>query len=162
MFRPHLNALPERKAIVNLNKLPPKRSSMLLAIASAMLLTGWASASMAEDVNVRLSGDQEVPAVKTAASGSGTFRINDDKTVSGSVQVSGMDAVAAHIHQAAAGQNGPVIIPLSKGSSNNEWSVGSGAKLSDEQYKVFKDGGLYVNVHSKAHQGGEIRAQLKP
>ena len=134
---------------------------MLLAIAGAMLLTGWASASMAEAVNVSLSGDQEVPAVKTAASGSGTFQINDDKTVSGSVQVSGMDAVAAHIHQAAAGQNGPVIIPLSKGS-NNEWSVGSGAKLSDEQYKVFKDGGLYVNVHSKAHQSGEIRGQLKP
>lgn len=146
---------------MNLNKLPPKRSSMLLAIAGAMLLTGWVSTSMAEEVNVRLSGDQEVPAVKTAASGNGTFKINDDKTVSGSVHVSGMDAVAAHIHQGAAGQNGPIVIPLSK-TSDNEWSVGPGAKLTDDQYKVFKDDGLYVNVHSKAHQGGEIRAQLKP
>lgn len=146
---------------MNAKKTFTKRMPTLLAVASAALLTGWASASMAEDVNVKLSGDHEVPAVKTMASGSGTFKINDDRTVSGSVHVSGMDAVAAHIHEAAAGKNGPVVIPLSKGS-NNEWSVGPGAKLTDEQYKAFKADELYVNVHSKAHQGGEIRAQLKP
>jgi hypothetical protein len=34
--------------------------------------------------------------------------------------------------------------------------------LSDAQYKALKAGDLYVNVHSDAHKGGEIRGQLKP
>jgi CHRD domain len=37
-----------------------------------------------------------------------------------------------------------------------------GAKLSTEQLRSFKAGELYVNVHSEANKGGEIRAQLAP
>jgi hypothetical protein len=40
--------------------------------------------------------------------------------------------------------------------------VPPGAKLSAAEYKAFQAGHLYVNVHSLAHPGGEIRAQLKP
>ena len=35
------------------------------------------------------------------------------------------------------------------------------AKLTAEQLKAYKDGQLYINVHSEAHKGGEIRTQLK-
>lgn len=140
--------------------LSSKRAFVVLGIAAAIGLITWAPSSMSEEIKVKLSGDQEVPPVKTSASGSGTIRINDDKTVSGSVRVTGMDPVAAHIHQAAAGQNGPVIVPLTK--SGDEWSVAAGAKLNDAQYKAFKAGDLYVNVHSKEHKDGEIRGQLKP
>jgi len=38
----------------------------------------------------------------------------------------------------------------------------AGAKLTDDQYKAFKAGNLYVNVHSDANKSGEIRGQLKP
>jgi hypothetical protein len=137
-----------------------KRAFVVCGIAAAIGLITWAPSSMSEEVKVKLTGDQEVPPVKTSASGSGTIRINDDKTVSGSVRVTGMDPVAAHIHQGAAGQNGPVIVPLTK--SGDEWSVPAGAKLNDAQYKAFKAGDLYVNVHSKEHKDGEIRGQLKP
>jgi hypothetical protein len=112
-------------------------------------------------MKVKLSGDQEVPPVQTQASGSGTITVNDDKSVSGSITTTGMNATAAHIHEAAAGKNGPVVIPLEK-KSDKEFAVPTGAKLSDAQYKAFKAGDLYVNVHSDAHKGGEIRAQLKP
>jgi hypothetical protein len=121
-------------------------------------MSGWAFAA---NVDVKLSGDQEVPPVKTSATGNGTITINDDKTVSGSVTTSGINAVAAHIHNGAPGKNGPVAVPLTK-DGDNKWIVGPGAKLTDAQFADFKAGNLYVNVHSAAHKDGEIRGQLKP
>jgi len=120
-----------------------------------------AGATFAAEMKVKLSGDQEVPPVQTQASGNGTITVNEDMSVSGSVTTTGIKATAAHIHEAAAGKNGPVVVPLEK-KSDNEFAVPAGAKLSEAQYKALKAGNLYVNVHSDAHKGGEIRAQLKP
>jgi hypothetical protein len=124
-------------------------------------LTGFSTAAFADTVKIVLSGDQETPPVTTTASGSGTITVNPDKTVSGSVATTGVDATMAHIHMAPSGKPGPVIIPLQKNGQYG-WSVPAGAKLNDEQYQAFKSGGLYVNVHSAAHKDGEIRGQLMP
>jgi hypothetical protein len=139
----------------------PRKSA--IALASSTLIAGLlaSGATFAVDMKVKLSGDQEVPPVQTQASGSGTITVNDDKSVSGSIATTGIKATAAHIHEAAAGKNGPVAIPLEK-KSDKEFAVPAGAKLSDAQYKAFKAGDLYVNVHSDAHKNGEICAQLKP
>ena len=139
----------------------PRKSA--IALASSTLIAGLlaAGATFAVDMKVKLSGNQEVPPVQTQASGSGTITVNDDKSVNGSITTTGINATAAHIHEAAAGKNGPVAIPLEK-KSDKEFTVPAGAKLSDAQYKAFKAGDLYVNVHSDAHKNGEIRAQLKP
>jgi hypothetical protein len=134
---------------------------MAMAIATAAIFAGGSGMANAKEVHLTLAGDQEVPAVTTEAQGSGTLNINDDKTVSGSVTTKDVKGTMAHIHQGAAGKNGPVIVPLEK-KGDNGWAVPAGAKLTDAQYKSFKDGDLYVNVHSAAHPGGEIRAQLKP
>ena len=69
--------------------------------------------------------------------------------------------MAAHIHEAAPGADGPPIITLEK-KGDNEWVVPAASKLTDAQYASFKAGNLYVNVHSPDHRGGEIRTQLKP
>lgn len=135
-----------------------KHFTRLALGTAAILMSGWAFAA---NVDVKLSGDQEVPPVKTSATGNGTITINDDKTVSGSVTTSGINAVAAHIHNGAPGKNGPVAVPLTK-DGDNKWIVGPGTKLTDAQFADFKAGNLYVNVHSAAHKDGEIRGQLKP
>jgi hypothetical protein len=138
---------------------------MVTVLALAVMMgTGYRvmAADKGEEIKVNLTGDQEVPPVKTSASGSGTITIGADKSVSGSVMTKGIEGTAAHIHEGAPEKNGPVIIPLTKGSDNATWSVPAGAKLTDPQYENFKAGNLYVNVHSAAHKGGEIRAQLKP
>ena len=79
-------------------------------------------------MDVKLSGDQEVPAVKSSGSGSGSITIDDDGSVSGSVTATGFTPTAAHIHQGAAGKNGPVIVPFTK--EGNKFSAPAGAKLT--------------------------------
>ena len=140
----------------------------LLVIAVSVLLAScstyqdkapaWMPGSNA--VSVKLTGDEEVPPVKVSGSGSGSIRVNSDGTVSGSVSTAGVEGTMAHIHQGAKGQNGPVIIPLTK--SGDTYTVPPGAKLTDAQMKAFKEGNLYVNVHTARNKGGEVRGQLNP
>ena len=134
-----------------------------IALAITFFMFGWpiTMAASAQGLKVSLSGDQEVPSVSTSASANGTITVSPNKSVSGSITVSGIQPTAAHIHEGAQGENGPVVIPLTK-SSDNTWSVPAGAKLTDAQYKSYVAGKLYVNVHSAVHKDGEIRAQLSP
>lgn len=136
---------------------------MAIAVLTVLGVAGCAALGMNDKSHVSqvtLSGSQEVPPVKTSASGSGKITVAANKSVSGSVTTSGVAATAAHIHEGAPGKNGGVIIPLTK--SGDTWSVPPGAKLTDAQYDAYKAGNLYVNVHSAANPGGEIRGQLKP
>jgi hypothetical protein len=128
---------------------------------AAIVLAGCASMYPGGAMNLTLSGANEVPPVSTSASGSGSFTVGMDKSVSGSVTTSGISGTAAHIHVGAAGKNGPVAVGLTK-TSDATWSAPAGAKLTDEQYQAYKAGDTYVNVHSAANKGGEIRAQLRP
>jgi len=135
---------------------------IILPAAAATLLAASFSVASAKDLKVTLTGDQEVPAVTTTAKGEGDIRIGANRTVTGKITTSGIRATMAHIHEAAApGENGPPIITLEKGDDGS-WTVPTGTKLTDEQYAAYKAGKLYVNIHSEAHKGGEIRAPLKP
>ena len=111
--------------------------------------------------NVVLNGGQEMPLVSTSATGAGTIAVLMDRSMSGSVTTAGVAGTAAHIHLAAPGQNGPVIVPLNK-TGDNVWSVPAGIRLNDAQYEAFKLGNLYVNVHSANNPAGEIRGQITP
>jgi hypothetical protein len=134
-----------------------------LALAAAALLGACSDMGMhapgAGPMTLKLTGAQEVPPVETAAVGEGVIKIAPDGAVSGSVTTTGIAGIMAHIHIAAPGVNGPVIVPLAK-MGDNTWSVPAGAKLTPEQMAAYQSGNLYVNVHSEAHKGGEIRAQL--
>ena len=147
-----------------------RRSLWLSSVTvAALLAAGCAQQSAQQQMasaapsgsNVMLSGNQEVPPVSTAATGSGTITVLMDRSVSGSVTTSGVAGSAAHIHLAAPGQNGPVIVPLNK-TGDNVWSVPPVIRLNDAQYEAYRLGNLYVNVHSAANPGGEIRGQIKP
>lgn len=131
--------------------------------AAALLAAGCAQMSgpAPSGANVILNGNREVPPVSTAATGSGTIRVLMDRSVSGSVMTSGVAGTAAHIHLGVPGENGPVIIPLNR-TADNTWSVPTSIRLNDTQYEAFRLGNLYVNVHSAANPGGEIRGQLTP
>ena len=139
-----------------------KRSRWLVVSAVVAVLLAGSSASVSSgEIKVTLSGNQEIPPVTTSASGTGTIVIEADKSVSGSVTISGMSVTVAHIHEAAAGGNGPIVFPLIK-VSDNVWTVRAGTNLTDAQYESYKAGNLYFNMHSYTHKAGEIRGQIRP
>lgn len=140
------------------NVRPPRLVAFTLA---ALITAAYSTATLGDEIKVKLSGDQEVPPVTTKAAGSGTIVICPDKSVSGGVTTTGVQGTMAHIHVGRPGTNGPVAIHLDQ-NGDYGWSVAPGTKLSDTQYQSYKAGDLYVNVHSTAHRDGEIRGQLKP
>ena len=127
----------------------------------AVLLITYAIGASSQEVKVALSGNQEIPPVTTSATGTGTITVNADRTVAGSVTITGMSATVAHIHEAAAGANGLIVIPLIR-TADNQWSLPPGTRLTEPQYESFKAGKLYFNIHSEAYRSGEIRGQIKP
>jgi len=137
----------------------------ILGATAILFATGCSQVSSrmgsASDSTPTLSGAEEVPPVNTQASGVSRIAVIGDKTIIGTVEISNLNATAAHIHQAPRGQNGPVIIPLVK-TGENVWSVPGNTVLTSAQFDAYRSGNLYVNVHSAANPNGEIRAQLKP
>jgi len=146
-----------------MNKIASKSAglSTLLLVGAIGVLASCATMSpMMGGQKITLDGASEVPAVTTAATGNATVDIKADRSVTATVTVSGMTATASHIHEAAAGANGPVIVPFVK-TGDNTFAAAEGAKLTEAQYESYKAGKLYVNVHSAKNPGGEIRGQLK-
>ena len=142
-------------------------SKVLIALAITALtgcqtyrdnVPAWMPGSGA--ISVKLSGAEEVPPVSTPGSGSGSFRVAEDGTITGSVTTKDVQGTMAHIHRGAKGQNGPIIVPLDK--NGDTYTVPAGRKLTKEQLEDLKKGNLYVNVHTNANKGGEVRAQLQP
>jgi len=135
--------------------------NILRRVATLALLALAGSNLYAEQpISISLSGAAEVPPVVTSATAAGQIIVLPDHTVTGSIKTSGLAPTAAHIHEAAAGKNGPPIITLTK-SAADSFTVPDGAKLTDAQYSSYVAGILYINVHSAEHPDGEIRTQLR-
>lgn len=135
-------------------------NKLLIMLASLALVGCAGMMSGGSTVKLNLSGAQEVPPISVPGSGSGSFTIGQDGSVSGSVTTTGVAGTMAHIHHGARGANGPVIVPLTK--SGDTYAAPAGAKLNDAQMQAFKAGNLYVNVHTVRNKGGEVRGQLLP
>jgi hypothetical protein len=143
------------------NRIATRRPFFMFLLAITGAVTIVITSVKAQEVKIKLTGAEETPPVATAASGTARITILKDKTVTGKVETTGIEGIAAHIHLGALGQAGPPIITLTKAASG-EWTVPADSKLSDEQFASFEAGNLYINVHSAEHKPGEIRGQLKP
>ena len=111
-------------------------------------------------MKVPLTSASEVP--PNTSAGKGTADVTYDtasKMLTWKVTYSGLTgpATMAHFHgPAAAGANAPVVVPFKDAASGVEGS----ATLTDAQAADLMAGKLYVNVHTEANKGGEIRGQV--
>jgi CHRD domain len=147
---------------------------MLLFVPLAGAQTGTFSAT--------LSGKQQNPPIDTAASGTATFTLSaDGASLSYTLSVVDTENISmAHIHIAAAGADGPVATWLYPSQPHAEVKPGKftgvlatgtitaadlvgplqGKTIADLVADI-KAGNAYVNVHTTAHPGGEIRGQIQ-
>ncbi|MBA2964332.1 CHRD domain-containing protein [Ramlibacter sp. MAH-25] len=121
---------------------------------------GMASSGM-ETYRAALSASQEVPPNASIGTGSAEVMVNPSTMdMTYRVTFSGLSgpATMGHIHgPAPSGQNAGVKVPF---PSVAQSPVTGGGKLTAEQYADLKAGRYYVNIHTAANPGGEIRGQL--
>ena len=113
-------------------------------------------------VSARLSGAQEVPAVTTIAKGLVTFMIEEDYktvTIHGVFDSLSGPVTACHFHVGAAGATGGVTLDLFSLVKGNR--ILGKITLTPALLNNIMSGKIYINVHTAANTGGEIRGQLK-
>jgi hypothetical protein len=132
------------------------------AAAAAMLAAGSACAEVVH-FTAKLDGASETPPNDSAAKGSASVSLDTaSKTLNWTVAYSGLSgsATMAHFHgPAQVGKTAGVAIPLRGDLAS---PIAGMATLTDPQIADVEAGLWYVNVHTAAHPGGEIRGQVLP
>ena len=129
-----------------------------LALGAAIVFAGPA---FADKMKATLDGKSEVPAVTSA--GKGTADLDYDaasKKLSWKLTYSGLSgpATAAHFHgPAETGKNAGVAVAIPNATSS---PVEGSATLTDAQAADLVAGKYYINIHTAANPGGEIRGQV--
>ncbi|WP_433996094.1 CHRD domain-containing protein [Bradyrhizobium lablabi] len=129
-----------------------------LALGAAVVFAGPA---LADKMKATLDGKSQVP--PNASAGTGTADIDYDpasKKLSWKVTYSGLSgpATMAHFHgPAEAGKNAGVAVPIPNAATS---PVEGSATLTDAQAADLMAGKYYVNIHTAANPGGEIRGQV--
>jgi hypothetical protein len=131
---------------------------------------GLTSRSRAAGANYKATMDakSEVPPNQSPATGTATVTYDEStKTITWQGSFTGLSgpATAAHIHgPAEAGKNAGVIVPLSQNGVAFASPFQGSVKLADDKAAALASalaaGQAYVNIHTAANPGGEVRGQL--
>ena len=135
------------------------RRALIASVFTLGSLIGSASAATLH-FEASLSGKAEVPAIASPATGQFLGTLDTvSKTLTYTLTFQGLSgpAAAAHFHgPAAPGANAGVTVAIGKDLNS---PVTAKATLTDAQMKELEAGKWYVNVHTEANKGGEIRGQ---
>lgn len=141
-----------------------RKTALVLGLLATVAVWPMAQAAV-NTYHAALGGAAEVPPVNSA--GKGTASVNIDpatKQITWRVDYSGTSGpvAAGHIHcGAAAGANAGVSVPLGSPDKLASPIQGSGV-MTDAQLAELQAGKCYVNLHTAANKGGELRGQLVP
>lgn len=153
------------------------RRTMLTAVLATLVL-GASAPAYAQTVRLTavLSGANETPAVLTGAAGSAEVFVNRaTRVVSYEIKVFNIptSTTAGHFHVGGPGLAGPVVVNLAPPAVSDDFTItgsnnGSaftvraeqGIRTWDDFIQALVGGQVYVNIHTTANGGGEIRGQL--
>ena len=111
----------------------------------------------------KITGAQENPAVTSSATGTGSFVLTD-VGLAFTVTVEGLEFTSAHFHNAAVGVNGGVVRTITNDfagkTASGVWRSTDTDPLTDALIADLLAGNIYVNIHTTANRGGEIRGQV--
>ena len=134
----------------------------LFAAAFAIAGCGMMPKSNTTSATNQMSAAQEVPPNSSAGSGTVVTSLNKDtRLLRWTVTYSGMSGpvTAGHFHgPAAAGANAGVVVPFAGPLAS---PIVGQATLTPAQVDQLKQGLWYVNLHTAANPGGELRGQVK-
>lgn len=135
---------------------------LLTGIASLCVVSG---ARAEAQLTARLTSAQEVPSNASPAEGTACLTLTS-AGVQYSITVDGLSGpiTAAHFHAAQAGVNGGVVRDITADFVGNTaqgiWTSVDAQPLTTARIAELMTGGLYLNVHTAANPGGEIRGQV--
>ena len=148
---------------------------LIAAVAVAAVATSCGSDSTAptnKTFVATMLPSNEIPPKTTTGTGVATF-VDKGSEIDWTMELTNMTGVfASHIHLGDAATVGPVIfnlfIPNGTNTATLNGVVGSGTITNanniaislDSLRVLFNNGHAYVNVHTTANSGGEIRAQV--
>ncbi|MBI3659019.1 CHRD domain-containing protein [Candidatus Acetothermia bacterium] len=144
-----------------------------------IIVTGSQAAQATTKFGANITREQEVPAPaaltsgQSSASAMGFFELNADETeLSYNITYTTMtgNVAAIHFHKEKAGVAGGVVRPICAGNCPSgtssfvvgAWKSTDAQPLTPDLVKALKAGEIYVNLHTSANVGGEIRGQLAP
>lgn len=137
-----------------------KMSWIVSAAAAAMMVSACATEATAPATPSYTATLAPGAGIVSSGKGSGTFNYDPGTHVlTYNVTYEGLSgpAAAAHIHgPAGPGENAPPVIPFANAAS----PITGTATLTDAQAADLAAGKWYVNVHTAANRGGEIRGQI--
>lgn len=137
-----------------------------ILVAFVLLTLLAVPAAHAQTLGAVLTGSQEVPPNNNPGFGNATVTFNEARTqvqVTITVANLGTPINNFHIHEAAAGANGPVRVDLIGlgGTFNNGVMTGTFPIAADVAGRLLANPqNFYVNVHTTALPGGAVRGQL--
>ena len=140
-------------------------SRLIVATVAALFLAGAQPAmAVVKNFMAVINAGQEVPPTSSPAFGNGFFTFDTQtKVLCFSVSFSSTTLLAAesdaHVHgPASPGVDGVIVFGLPLGNPKQ----GCGPALDATAESALKKGQLYVNIHTTANTGGEIRGQIIP
>lgn len=146
-----------------MKKIINSKSKYFISIVFVVVLFTAGSCKKEDDPNVifmaTINGSSEVPSNASTATGTATLTFNKDtKVFNVVVNFSGVTATASHIHKGEPSVSGGVVFGFTSPVTSpiNYTSVALDAAQETDLFANM----YYVNIHSTAFPGGEIRGQL--
>ncbi len=136
-----------------------RRAYLVAAFIAALLVAGPAAAEVIS-LKADARGSNEVP--PNTSAGSATLTATYDTTTrqfayKGSYRGLSGSATGLHFHgPAGPTQNAGIVVPVNPPAASFEGS----ATLTEAQANDLLAGRWYLNVHTEAHKGGEVRGQV--